>query len=110
MFLATLIYETSFGETTNRIREDGGVGCYKCFEIPRSGRRSSTTGIEAFRYDCVAKSFVAFECPGHLVVGELASVIRFFGAFDDELEALVQLVFDLLSVFQVRLRILLEEL
>ena len=53
---------------------------------------------------------VGLEFLAHIGVGVFACCAGCFAAFHDEAEALVELVFDLLAVFEVFLWVVLEEL
>lgn len=105
---AVVVDEASFGKSVDGVSENGGVGGYEGFEI--AGRRSGTTTarVEVFGDNFIAEASVVVEFTGHLFVGEFACFGGFLGAFDNEFEALVEFIFDLFSIFEVLLRVLLQ--
>lgn len=92
----------------NWVREDGGIVCHKSLEITRSGRWTSATGIEVFRNHLIDKLRVITQFCAHLLKSIISSYRCLGGAFDDKLEALIQFVFNLLSVFEILLWVFLQ--
>ena len=110
MLIPILIQETLLSELVDCVSEDRSVRSDKSFQIARRRSRSTAARIEVFGDDLIAKSFIVVHLASHLFVGELSRRLGFLRSFNDELEPLVQLVFDLLAVFQVFLWVLLQVL
>lgn len=104
--VAILVEETVGCEFVDGFGEDGGVGRYERFEVAWSRGWTATAWVEILWDDLVAESGIVVELAGHLVVGEFASIFCFLRSFDDELEALVEFVLDLLPVLEILLRVL----
>lgn len=98
---ADVVDEAGGGDALDVGGEDGCVGCGEGLEVAWCWGGAAAAGVEVFGDNGGAESFVVIEFASHLLVGEVAGLFRFVGAFDDKLEALVELVFDHLAVFQV---------
>jgi len=99
--------EAGCGDFADGVGEDGGVGGDEGFEVAGGRGGPAAAGVEVFGDDLVDEVRVGVELALHLGEGELAGFVGFAAAFDDEFEALVELVFDLFAVFEVFLRVVL---
>ena len=108
--LPLLIHKPGLINPRNRLRKNRRIIRYKRLEVPRRRSRPSTPRIEVLGYNLVAESGIVLQFATHLFVAEFAGGFCFGRAFDDEFEALVEFVFDLLAVLEVSLWIVAEEI
>jgi hypothetical protein len=105
-----VVDEACWCDGAYRVSEDGCVVGNEGLKIAWGWSGPSTARIEVLGYHLVNKTRVIVELTAHLGICILACELGFLAAFDDELEALVELVLDLFAVFEILLGVLLEEL
>ena len=101
------VSEAGGGDFADGVGENGGVGSDEGFEVAGGRGGAAAARVEVFGDDLVDKVRVGVELALHLGEGEFSGLIGFGAAFDDEFEALVELIFDLFAVFEVFLRVVL---
>ena len=104
VFFAFAILKPIFSDAVDTFGEDSSVGADEGLEVAWSRGRTPTAGIEVYGNDLFTETGVALEFANHLLAREFSSHCRLFATFDDELEALIQLIFYLFPVFEVFLR------
>lgn len=110
MFFAGMVDEACGGYRVDVICEYGCVISDERLEIAWRRRRTATARVEVLGYHLLDKTGVIVELLAHFAVGVFTCETGFLAAFEDEFEALVELVFNLFTVFEVFLGILFEEL
>ena len=107
---ALMIHEAGLCDTADWVGKCGCVGGDEGFEVARRWGGATATGVEVPWDHFLNKARVVVEFLAHLCVGVFACDAGCFTALHDELEALVELVFDLFAVFEVLLWVVLEKL
>jgi hypothetical protein len=110
VMFAFVVYEACLGDGSDGISEYGSVFGDKGFEIAGCWSRTPTAWVEVLWYHLFDQTRMVVELLPHFSVGIIASYPSLFASFDDKLETLIELVFDLFAVFEIFLWILLEEL
>lgn len=104
--MLAVLREARFVDGCQIAGEYHGVFGDEGFEVSRCWRGPATPRVEVLGDDGFAEAWVVVEFALHLREGVVSRVLCGLRAFDDEFEALVQLVFDLFAVFEVLLRVL----
>ena len=94
----------------DRVGEYGSVVFRQRLEVSWSWSRPPASGIEVFGYHLVEESWMVCEGGSHFLMCVFSSGLSGGTAFEDEFEALVELVLDLLAVFEVFLRVVFQKL
>ena len=108
VLVAAMVDEPGGGDVGDGVGEAGGVCGNEGFQVSVSGSGPATPDVEVFGDDLVCEDGVDAQFPSHFCFGVLACVEGLLRAFDDELEALVELVLDHLPVLEEQLRVFFE--
>ena len=106
---AFVVDEACFGDAADGVGECGCVGGDEGFEVAWCWGWATAAGVEVFWDHLLAEAWVVIEFLPHLLIGVLARNTSLVTAFHDELEALVEFVFDLFAVLEVLLWVVLKE-
>jgi hypothetical protein len=106
---AFMVYEACLGDGSDGVSEYGGVVGNECFEVTGRWRWTSAAWVEVLWNHLFDQTRIVVKFLSHLSVGIIASHASLIAALDDELEALIQLVFDLFAVLEIFLGVLLEK-
>lgn len=101
MGCAFVVDEPGFGDAVDGVGEGGCVVGHERLEISWSWSRATTARIEVCWNHFLSDARVVVQFSAHFRLGILAGGARFFAAFYDEFEALVQLVLNLFAILEV---------
>lgn len=107
MALSLVVDESCLSDSANLVSEDCSVWRYKSLQVSRSWSRSSASWIKLLRDNLVDESRIASQFGAHFIIRILPGRLGVGAPFDDELEALIELIFNLFSIFEVSFRVLL---
>lgn len=105
-----MVDEACWGDGADGVSEYGCVWGDKGFEIAWCWCWSTAAGVEVLGNDFLHETRIVVELLAHVVVCIVAGHPCLVASFYDKLETLVEFIFDLFSVLEVFLRILLEKL
>jgi hypothetical protein len=106
---AFMVYEACLGDGPDGVSEYGGVVGNECFEVAGRWRWTPASWVEVLWNHLLDQTRIVIKFLSHLSVGIIASHASLITAFDDELEALIQLVFDLFAILEIFFGVLLEK-
>jgi hypothetical protein len=106
---AFMIYKACVGDGSDGVSEYGGVVGNECFEVAGRWRWTPAAWVEVLWNHLFDQTWIVVKFLSHVTVGIIASHASLIAAFDDELEALIQLVFDLFAILEIFLGVLLEK-
>jgi hypothetical protein len=110
VLVSLVVDEAGFGDAADGVGEGGCVGAHEGFEVAWCRGGAATARVEVLGDHFLGEARVVVEFVAHFCGGVVAGGACCFGAFHDEFEALVELVFDLFAVLEVFLWVVLEEL